>query len=124
MLGTSLAVLKMERRTRGTEDQLGSAISHFVNCTLGTGEEMKEALLERLGKGMSASGEEGRDGEVRRGGTGASSPAGAEGKSCFWGQRVWKRMTFHLLPCARDLFTSGLSWATLCKTFPFSVPVS
>lgn len=40
----ALAMLKMERRKGGAEDQLGSPINHFVNCPLETREEMKEAL--------------------------------------------------------------------------------
>lgn len=46
----TLAVLKTERRRRGAGDQLGSLISHFVNCALETGEEMKEALAGAAGK--------------------------------------------------------------------------
>lgn len=46
----TLAVLKMERKKRGTEDQLGSAISHFVNCASEAGEEMKGSLVKVAGK--------------------------------------------------------------------------
>jgi hypothetical protein len=48
----SIPLLCSKRREgeRGTEDQLGSLIRHFVNCASETGEEMKEALDGVAGK--------------------------------------------------------------------------
>lgn len=42
---------RREGRDRGTEEQLRSPISHFANCTLGTGEEMKEVFAGVAGEG-------------------------------------------------------------------------